>query len=233
MISVVIILYNSEKYLDKCLLSLTKFFYTDSNIIFETIFVVNDKKSYTKTIHKHFEHSKILVSDYNLGFAKGLNYAASVSKGTHILTLNPDIIVKSPILKVMYDFLENNPDVGIVGGKILNYDNSFQISSRRQFPTLNLLISRMLFRFCLFSVNKYNYSDVSNKITHSVDSVSGSCMMFSKKLFNKLNGFDERFFLYFEDTDFCYRTIENKYKVIYFPEVLIMHAKGGSTTFKS
>ena len=127
--------------------------------------------------------------------------------------------------------------VGVVGPKIPNRDGSFQLSSRRHFPTLGVLIS-YIFKFnIIFPKNKffgrYNYTYSDSNLILDVDTTSGACMLFRRELYNKLNGFDERFFLYFEDTDFCIRSNLINYKVIYNPSSSYIHKKRGSVNKKN
>jgi GT2 family glycosyltransferase len=113
--------------------------------------------------------------------------------------------------------------------KALDENSEFQLSSIRRFPHASTLLTKFISFLTSKQLNMYNYFDIDNKKIQYVDSISGSCMMFRKEMFDKLDGFDERFFLYFEDTDFCVRINKLKYDVVYIPSSYI-HIKGGSLT---
>ena len=146
--------------------------------------------------------------------------------------MNPDTVVKNNSLNELCKYIKNNSDIGVVGAKIINPDGTTQLASKRSFPSLWVGISKFFGLNSLFPnskfFGKYNrtYSD-EDKILN-VDAVSGSCMVFSRNVFDKLNGFDESFFLYFEDTDFCTRAKDAGFKIIYNPTSKVIHFKGES-----
>ena len=233
MISIIVILYNSGTHLDKCLSSLIKSLNNSHGIEYEIIFINNDSISYKDIILKYFSEFIYVDNNFNYGFSKSLNLGVRKSIGSHILALNPDIEVNGLLVKNIFNTFELSDDIGIVGGKVLNIDGTFQESSRRRIPTFTNIIQRLLYKFNLMKNNKYNYSEYSSNERNYIESISGCCMMFTRKLYDKISGFDERFFLYFEDTDFCKRAIENNYKVVYNPDVSLNHFKGGSTKFSN
>ena len=233
MISIIVILYNSRIHLNKCLSSLKKSLTNSHSIEYEIIFINNDIISYKDIILKYFAEFIYVDNNYNYGFSKSLNLGVRKSKGSHILALNPDVEVEGLLDKNIFNSFNLSDDIGIVGGKVLNIDGTFQDSSRRRIPTFTNILQRLLYKFNLIKDNKYNYSEYSLDERNYIESISGCCMMFTRKLYDKISGFDERFFLYFEDTDFCKRAIENNYKVIYNPDVSLIHFKRGSTNFSN
>ena len=233
MISIIIINYNVTDFLIKCLESI---YLLDIKIPFEVLIIDNNSKDQEAVNLKVKKLNKYNLNIHNFlenqGCAKAVNFGIKKSKGSIILLLNPDTYLDTNIVSVLSKYLENYNDIGIVGCKVKNPDGSYQISSKRHFP----LIGFSLFKFFrlekLFSQNiyfrKYNYLDKSENILLEVDSISGSCMMFKRKLIDEIGYFDETFFLYFEDTDFCLRAQMKNYKIIYNPNCYITHYGGES-----
>lgn len=228
MISIIIVTYNSSKYIYKCLESIFKSNLKDINI--EIIIVDNKSKN---NIFVENPNVTTYLMDKNIGYSRALNYGISMSKYSTILIVNPDTYVLKNSIHDIYTYYKNLKKESIVGCKILNYNSTFQYSSRRKFPYFKYLIP-YIFKLDFFGIqNKYNYSNISEKNTHNVDCASGSFMLFPKSLYNKLNGFDERFFLYFEDTDFCVRAKKIGSDIIYFSDSTVFHKKYGSTTYRN
>jgi len=226
MISIIIVLYNSKFHINNCLDSINKSSIDD---LYEIIIVnnnPNDKYSFNENLVKD---NNIICLSKNIGYSKAINIGINKSKGNIILTLNPDVILQKNTINDMLKILNSNHNIGIVGGKAHDKDMLFQQSSLRRFPHFTIMLSRFLNYFNKNFINKYNYCDIDNNCIQNVDSISGSCMLFRKKMFTQLKGFDERFFLYFEDTDFCIRAKKINYEVVFVPAAYI-HIKGGSLT---
>ena len=231
MISIILVNYNVSNYLFKCLDSIS-----DSKIdkTFEIILIDNnstEKVDIADKIDCYDISIRFFKFDNNKGFAKAVNFGIEKSRGDYVLLLNPDTQLYEATIKQMYKFLYENNDVGIVGCKVLYPDGVYQLSSKRQFPFIKYGLLRMFKIDKLFSKSKYfgqyNYTYENVNKLLSVDAVSGSCMMFKKELIDKVGKFDENFFLYFEDTDFCFRAKEYL-KVVYNPECKVIHSKGES-----
>ena len=223
MLSIVIILYKSKDYINNCINSIV-----NSNLYEEVleILIINNNPNE----EYNFKNNKIQFHcmNKNIGYSKAMNFAINKAHGDYILTLNPDTILSYNTIDVMLDTYKIHKNVGVVGVKVLNKDNTFQLSSIRKFPTPYILLTKILNRFFKFIPNLYNYSNVDLKNFQDVDAISGCCMMIQKNTFENISGFDERFFMYFEDTDLCHRLINNGKRVIYNPKTSINHFKGGS-----
>src|SRR3989337_2517838 len=133
----------------------------------------------------------------------------------------------------MIKFFEQTPDAGMAGCKILNPDGTLQLACRRSFPgpwtsfTKVTGLSNLLRASRIFA--RYNLTYLDENKTYEVDAVSGSFMMIRKEVYEMVGGFDERFFMYGEDLDLCYRIQKSGYKVYYYPGTQIIHYKGEST----
>ena len=223
MISIVIILYKSEQYIYNCITAIKK---TDiSNEISNIIIIDNDPKS-----NYVFNDKKInyYCMNSNIGYSKAMNFGIKKTNSDYVLALNPDTIITRNTIDVMLKTFEKYENVGAVGVKVLNSDTTNQLSSRRKFPHVHILISKIVSRFFSFIPNLYNYTNNNIDMIQEVDAVSGCCIMLDKTVFDELYGFDERFFMYFEDTDLCIRLNNCNKKVIYNPNTTIKHFKGGS-----
>ncbi|MBC8214055.1 MAG: glycosyltransferase [Candidatus Marinimicrobia bacterium] len=229
-LSVVIISYNVKSFLRQCLKSILASKNIDSLEI-----VVVDNYSFdgsNEMLKVEFPQVKLIQNDKNLGFSKAVNKGIEKSTGDYICLINPDSLIKDDTLSKLHKYMVNNTDTGIAGCKVLDADGSLQLASRRKFPTPLVALPRLLGLSKLFPKSKlfgqYNQTFMDDSVIQEVDAVSGSCMMFPKKLVDEIGDFDERFFMYFEDTDFCFRAKKAGYKVIYNPETQIIHYKGES-----
>ena len=226
MISIIIVNYNVLSFLKECIKSI---YNSDLKQNFEIIIIDNNSPEPLLGSFDKNDNIKIYHFTSNKGFAKAVNFGISKSNGDYILLLNPDTLVHRNTLNILSQYLHLNKDVGVVGCKVVYPDGKYQLSSKRHFPTLSIIVTLFLKLDKIFPKNrffgKYNYTYLDENKLACVDAVSGSCMMFKKEILNDIGNFDENFFLYFEDTDFCYRAIKKDYKVVYNPDCKIVHHK--------
>jgi len=230
-ISVIIVSFNVRDFLQQCLRSVSE---ASQNLNTE-IFIV-DNRSVDGTpdmVRKIYPGVHLIANSENLGFGKANNQALKTARGKYVLFLNPDTIIREDTLDVMFRFMEENPDTALAGCKILNTDGSLQLACRRSFPRPSVAIPKLLGLSALFPGNrflaKYNLTYKNPDESYTVDAVSGSFMFCRRDLIQELNGFDERFFMYGEDLDLCYRVQEKGYNVSYVPHTTIVHYKGESS----
>lgn len=228
-VSIIIVNYNSSILLADCLESLFK--YTRSNTI-EVIVIDNNSNElgFDEVINK-YESLVVIKNDKNLGFGKANNQGIRIAKGKYILLLNNDTYLKEDSIYKVLRYCENRNEKIILGCKLLNGDGSLQ-HSVSDFPSFRESLMSNYFLYALFPKNKFfNKYHLMNKAvnnTTEVDIVTGAFMFGKSEYFKELEGFDERFFFYFEEIDMCYRFKQNGGKVIYFPETEIYHVGGGS-----
>lgn len=201
----------------------------------EIIVVDNASNDNSKElITSEFKDVKWIQLKTNLGFGKACNIGAQSASGTFILLLNPDTVIAKDTLKVSVDFMQKHTDAGLMGPKILNQDGSLQASCRRGFVTPLVAfyyftgISKLFPRSKHFA--RYHLTYMDSEKSAQVDAVSGSFMFIRRSLFKELEGFDERFFMYGEDLDLCWRVREKGYSVYYHPLTQIIHRKGQSSS---
>jgi len=228
MISIIIVNFKSEEFLEKCLKSIQKF---PPKCSYEIIIVDNnsgtDPNKFGKISRNYISEKnfKFIKSAKNLGYGQGNNLGVKKSKGDFIVILNPDIEIKKGTLDILLKFLQKNSTVGIVGPKLLYPDGKVQDSFRRFPNPPDLIIKRIGFLRKLFHKRMVNFlmwdNDFEKEI--EVDWVVGAFMMIRKNAWNKVGGFDPRFFLFFEDTDLCKKMWQKGFKVYFNPHCEALH----------
>ncbi len=230
-ISVIIVSYNVKTYLEHLLYSLLNAL---EGMKWE-IFVVDNCSSdgTPQFIREKFADSVCFIeNDKNLGFGKANNQALAHARGEYILLINPDTIVEEKTLGLMKAFMDQNPQSGAVGCKVLNPDGTLQLACRRGFPSPLNAFFRIIGLSLLFPNNRffssYNMTWHDENETHPVDALSGSFMFIRHSTLEQVGFFDEAFFMYGEDLDLCYR-IKQVSEIYYVPTSQIIHFKGESS----
>jgi GT2 family glycosyltransferase len=168
----------------------------------------------------------------NLGFAAGVNLAAARAHARYLLLLNPDAVFEGPVNQVLESWLADHPDVGVAGPRILNADGTVQATARR-FPDLTTWVGGrstwMTSRFPKNWFSRRNLVGLEASSPLDVDWLSGACFMTRRDLFDRLGGFDEGFFMYWEDADYCYRAAAAGFRRVYVPMTSVRHVAGQAT----
>ena len=230
-ISIIIVNYNVKEFVKNLLYSLHKAL---EGFTSEIIVVDNaSSDGSVDDIKAKFSDVKVIANKNNVGFGKANNQALEICKGKYIVLLNPDTIVREDTFTKLIEFVKANPNAGMTTCKVLNPDGTIQLACRRGFPgpwtsfTKITGLSKLFPKSKLFS--RYNLTYLDENETNEVDAISGSFMMFTREVYEKVGGFDPQFFMYGEDLDLCYRVQQAGYKVFYVPETEIIHYKGEST----
>ena len=235
-VSVCIVTLNASKYLHHCLTLLEQS--QDAEI--EQIIVVDNRSNDNTVKMIHEKHSSVILiqNNRNEGYTIPMNRAMKEADGEYLLILNPDAFVKPKAVAALANFLDLHPEVGIAGPKVLNIDGTFQKSCRRGVARPWNVISYFTGLAARFPDNSkytgYHLSHLDENILNEVDGVSGSCMMIRRNLIDKIDCFDERFFAYQEDSDYCFRAKAAGWKIYYVPEAEVIHdaGRGGSAAYK-
>lgn len=228
-LSVIIVNYNTKELLKNCLESI---FRHTRGLEFEVIVVDNgsedgsdeyikNKKLKIKNTNKKL---KIILNKKNLGFAKANNQGIRQAKGKYILLLNSDTLLKNNAFLKMVKFMEEHPEVSVLGPRLLNSDGSFQASVGR-FPNLPV-VAVMLFRE---HFGGSGYVRRSPDKIGPVDWVMGAALMFRREVADKAGLMDERIFMYMDEVEWCYRIKKTGGKIMFYPEAEIIHLGGGSS----
>ncbi|NOX17191.1 MAG: glycosyltransferase [Chlorobi bacterium] len=230
-LSIIIVNYNVKEFLQNLIYSIER---AVENISFEIIVIDNASSDGSiEMLKEKFPNVKLFANEKNIGFGAANNVGFENAKGKYFLIINPDVIVKEDTFSKMIEFMENNKDAGMAGCKVLNPDGTLQLACRRSFPgpwtsfTKVTGLSKLFPKSRLFA--KYNLTFLDENKTYEVDAISGSFMFMRREVYEKIGGFDTRFFMYGEDLDLCFRAQQAGYKVFYYPETEIIHYKGEST----
>lgn len=223
-VSVIIVTYNSRSIVEPCLESLKK-----QSLFARTEVIVVDNASSDGTsemIRERFPWVDVYTSGHNAGFSVAVNLGIQKAEGRYLLILNPDTVVREHSIETLYDFMERTPDAGIVGPKLVFHDGNLQYSCRRFYTWKVLLLRRTvlgkIFRKST-AISGHLMQDFDHKTTEKVDWVLGACMLVRRKAVQSVGLMDERFFLYFEDVDWCYRMKQKQWDVYYQPEAVVVH----------
>ncbi len=183
-------------------------------------------------LQNDFAGTVVLANSTNKGFAAANNQAFTVLQSRYVMLLNPDTIIHKDALRLLVRFLDENPAVWAAGPLMLNRDGSHQASGVR-FPNNWNILCETLFLDRLFPRSRFVgrhkelFADLS--IPRSVDYVQGACLLVRSDILNVVGGLDERFFMYFEETDWCYRMKQRGGQIYLFPEARVTHFGGGET----
>ena len=225
-VSIIIVSYNTKTYIKGALESIND---NLKDLLYEVIIVDNaSSDGSAEFIKTHFPWAKVIENEENLGFAKACNQGVRISKGKYILLLNPDTVILKDSIPTMIKFMENNPMAGACGLRLLNPDLTpeprwlnYNFPPRWfLFPLIRSLIGKR------FKKN-INRTDSSEEIKE-VDWVSGACMLIKREIYNESGGFDESYFMFFEEPDLCWRLKKRGYRVFLLNNVTAIHYGGGS-----
>jgi len=227
-LSIIIVNYNAGHYLENCLKSV----YAETKQIPFDIWVVdnNSKDASVSIIRRNFPLVNLIENKENTGFARANNDAISKCTGDYILLLNPDTLIMENAIEKMVKFLDENPQTGIAGCKVLNDDGTLQLACRRSIPAPGVAFFRLTGLSRLFpnskGMAKYNLTYLNPDEANEVDAVSGAFLMIRRTVVDNIGKLDERFFMYGEELDWCLRTKKAGWKVMYYPDAEIIHYKG-------
>lgn len=231
-ISLIIVTYNSMDHLPKLLKSLNLI----KKVIQEIIIIDNNSNDFNKNIKEIDPKIKIIINNQNLGFAKAVNQGIKLAKTNFVLLLNPDTyLIDDSIIKTFY-LIQKNDKIGIIGGKI-KYPNKIPYLTANTKPTFLTGIFEFTNFKKIFPNNRYTkkfWIEKSRKILKPipVSSLCGAYLIFRKKINNKLNLFNEDYFMYMEDVDFGIKNTKEGFDVIFDPNSQIIHIGGASSPNK-
>ncbi len=225
-LTISIVNYNGGDYLIECLNSLYK---VREELEFDVHIVDNGSTDGSiGEAQKKFPQFNYIENQENLGFGKAHNLVLKKAKTPYVLILNPDSEVPPGTLSYMLDFMEKNPDVGASSSRVEKSDGTLDIASHRGFPTP---WASFLY-FFLKNDRLYHLTNRDMTKTHEVDAVVGAFMLMRKSVLETVGYFDEDYFLYGEDIDLCFRIKQKGFKIMYVPQVKILHVKGVSSGIK-
>jgi len=230
-LSIVIVNYNVKYFLEQCLHSVQN----ACNGLESEIFVVDNDSvdGSVKMVRDKFPDVFLIENKDNKGFSAANNQAIRKSRGEYVLLLNPDTIVEDDTLRKVVDFMDEHPDAGGLGVKMLDGKGKFLPESKRGLPYPSVAFFKVFGLSSLFPKSRmfstYHLGYLDKDKTHVVDVLAGAFMLLRKSVLNEIGLLDEDFFMYGEDIDLSYRITRAGYKNYYFPGTRIIHYKGEST----
>lgn len=236
-LSIVIVTYNSFETIKQCVDSVEKTIKKNS---FEIVVIDNDSKDDTselaRNLEKQYKNLLFIKNKENCGFSKANNIGIKHTSGRFLLFLNPDTLVYKNTIDGMIDFMDKTTNAGAATCFVELKNGKLDDSCHRGFPTpwrsscYFMGLSRLFPKSKLFAGYNMTYLDLEK--THEIDSLAGSFMITRREVGEKLGWWDEDFFFYGEDLDFCFRIKQLGYKVYFVPSYRALHYKGVSSGIK-
>jgi N-acetylglucosaminyl-diphospho-decaprenol L-rhamnosyltransferase len=226
--SVVIVTYNSRKVISGCLDSFARH---TSRELCDVVVVDNcSADGSADLVAADYPWVRLVRSPRNAGLSAGWNAGIAASSGEFVGIINPDVRFESDVVSPLVAFLRAHDDVGVVAPKLLNDDGTLQMSCRAFPGHATALFNRYSLLTRLFPGNRrssdYLMSEFDHASVRDVDWVSGAALMFPRRVFDELGGWDAGFFLFNEDVDFCRRAHNAGYRVVYEPDAVVYHSIG-------
>lgn len=230
-LSVIIVNYNVEFFLEQCLNSV----YKALDHVSGEVFVVDNNSidGSVEMVRSKFPRVKLIENKFNAGFSYANNQALRIAEGEYHLLLNPDTVVEEDTFEKVVKFMDEHPDAGGLGVKMIDGKGNFLPESKRGLPTPAVAFYKIFGLARIFPKSKkfgrYHLSYLNMNETHEIEILSGAFMLMRKTALDKVGLLDEAFFMYGEDIDLSYRIILGGYKNYYYPGTRIIHYKGEST----
>lgn len=230
-LSVIIVNYNVKYFLEQALLAVQK----ACEGLNAEIWVVDNNSSdgSVEMLRERFPAVQLIANTENTGFSKANNQAIKASTGKYVLLLNPDTVVAEDTFHKVISFMEQRPQVGGLGTRMIDGSGNFLKESKRGLPTPEVAFYKMFGLSALFKKSKrfgqYHLSFLPEKQNHPVDILAGAFMCMRRDVLDEIGLLDEKYFMYGEDIDLSYRIRLAGYENWYFANSSIIHYKGEST----
>ena len=227
-LSVVIVNYQTFELTKNAINSIFEFDYPFS---LEILVVDNasDDDSLSKLQDYFKDKVKFIASGENRGFAAGNNQALKIAEGKYVLLLNSDTVVFENTLENIYNYMENNADVGAAGCRVLLENGELDKACKRSFPNVKNSFFRLFHIPTKSSDANYNLTNLPDDEVYEIDCLTGAFMFIRKETLGEVGFLDETFFMYGEDIDLCFRIKKAGWKIIYYGKSKITHFKGSSS----
>lgn len=225
-LSVVIVNYNVQYFLEQCILSVK----AASQYLKVEIIVVdnNSTDGSCKMLLEKFPEVDLIQNKKNTGFSKANNQGVAIAKGEYVLILNPDTVVAEDTLELILGFAKSKQNLGVLGVKLIDGTGEFLPESKRGIPTPKVSFNK-LFGISSKQTGRYYATHLKENETGVVDVLVGAFMLMKRSIYNDVNGFDEDYFMYGEDIDLSYKVLNKGYQNYYFADTTVIHYKGEST----
>lgn len=223
-LSVIIVTWNTKDFLCNCIRSIKE---NTKKIIYEIIVIDNfSSDGSPEMVEEKFPEIILIKNKINIGYGRASNQGLAAAQGKYVLILNSDIKINQNCLDDMLDFMEKNPAIGASSCKLTFSDGKLQHSCRK-FPTFKTFFLMLLGLRFLFPkmkpFRKYLMLDWDHSEIKKVDQIMGSFMFIRSDVIEEVGGFDERFWMYFEEVDLCLRINKAGWKIVHYPYVSAVH----------
>ena len=229
-LSIVIVNWNTRDFLRRCLVSVQEDKARLDNFEIETIVVDNaSNDGSTEMLREYFSWVQLVVNDDNAGFAKANNQGIRQSSGRHVLLLNSDTEIHAGAILALIRFLDDHPQAGAVGARLLNPDGTLQpgchpmITPGREFY-------RLLFLDKIYLRTSYPMDSWGNRTPRRVEVIKGACLLLRREALDQVGLLDERYHMYTEEVDLCYRLDCEGWQLWYVPAAVVTHFGGASSS---
>ena len=198
------------------------------NISYEVFVVDNASRDGSmEMVRSHYPWVRLLSNDYPMGFAANNNQVLSLARSRYLILLNDDMLLRNDALDRMVAFMDANEAAGAVGCKLLNADGTLQRSCWRQYPSPKTLFIDLFYLSRLLPslswVREFDISLQSTGEPVEVDYVLGACLMVRQQVIDQIGLLDENFFMFLEETDWCYRIKRRGWRIFWTPDSEIIH----------
>jgi N-acetylglucosaminyl-diphospho-decaprenol L-rhamnosyltransferase len=226
-IDVAIVTYRSAPHIEACLETLRG----DGELIMDVVVIDNDSPDQTpELVRERFPQVRLVEAGRNLGFGRAVNRVAQCLRSPYLLVLNADVRVERETISRLLDVLTKHSEVGVIGPTLLQEDGTIDHACRRSFPTVFGALGHFTGlgrrERAPHRLSQYRAPTVSGG---GVDAINGAFMLFRRKAFDAVGGFDERYWMYMEDLDLCWRLRQAGWVTWYEPSVSAVHVKAGSS----
>jgi len=232
LVSIIFVYYNTPKEIVNALSSVKS---SIKEHAYEIIIIDNCSSKPLSQSLKSLPEVRIIKNKKNVGYGKALNQGAKIAKGRYLLLANSDLIFLEDSVDLMLKKLEGDSTIGIIGPQFLDNNHKVQLVGS-DMPFLPRAFFAFSFLNKFFPKNFYSKQyyllDFDRKTEREVPAICGASFIIRKSVFEKINGFDERFFMYFEEADICYRVKNAGFKVLYYPVAKVIHLIGKSSSDK-
>lgn len=201
----------------------------------EIIVVDNASRDGTvEMLRENFPNARVIANAENVGFTRGNNQALQIAQGRYLFLVNPDTEIQRGAARALIEFMDApaNARVGIVGPQLV-YPNGAIQSSRRRFPKFSTALFESTKLEQWFPRNRqiaeYRLQNTDDNAIQDVDWVVGAAMFVRRAVHEQIGGLDERFFMYSEELDWCKRTKDAGWRVVYFPNARVLHHEAKSS----
>lgn len=220
-LSIIIVSYNSLRHLERCLRSAAGL---KDNLTKEIILVDNGSSDGSaEYVKRNWPEVIVIENGSNMGYAGANNAGIRRSSGKYLMFLNPDTELSSDTAEKLAAYFEKTGDAGIVAPKLLYPDGALQYSCRTFYSLRTVFFRRFLRKLNSGLERKHLMLDWDHNSPASVDWVLAACIFTKRELMDKIGQFDEKYRLYFEDVDLCYRFAQNGYRTYYYPLTTVVH----------